>query len=187
VEHSTRELLKDRLTTNMEQHQTAIDLAFPTNEPRFVVANAVFLNILRRGYRQAIAMLDLISPFNILMTSAGVRKASAWDKICTYLKAIVNRITKVRTISTDLTPEAMLFCMMKATKLLDQFSHHDWIWHPDVSAAMIIAAMQRDSKLIADAIATLKKEETLFATKEDGVKVEKVIAELKRKNPNWNT
>ena len=60
-----------------------------------------------------------------MITQAGVAKLAAWDKICTYLKAICDRVTKVHTISTDLSPEAMLFGMMKATELLDQFDQHD--------------------------------------------------------------
>jgi len=63
VEHSTHALVKATLKKNMTKHQVAIDFAFPRNQARFVVANnAVFLDILQRGYNQAVAMFDSITP-----------------------------------------------------------------------------------------------------------------------------
>jgi len=50
----------------------------------------------------------------------------------------------------------------------------------------ILAAMQRDGKAVSEAISELQGSEEKYATKEEVGKVEKMITELKRKNPSLN-
>ena len=76
AEYSTHSRIKAQLTANMEMHQTTIDLTFPADQPRSAKHNAVFTNILRRGYAQANGMFNSIRPVNKLITTGGGPRGS---------------------------------------------------------------------------------------------------------------
>ena len=75
-----------------------------------------------RGYDQAVGFLDLLVPFYNLLSGAGISPKVAWnDKMLTYVTAVWERIHLVRTITSEQSSAAMIFGMMKATNLLDEY------------------------------------------------------------------
>ena len=62
----------------------------------------------------------------------------------TYTMSIFQQVHRVCTLTIDETSEAMLFGIMWATDLLDQYAKSEWVCHPDVSAAMVLASLQKD-------------------------------------------
>lgn len=83
----------------------------------------------------------------------------------------------------------MIFGMMKATDMLDEYDLLDWIRHSDISSAMIIAALEKGDGS-SDLVDRLKKlEDREEFKKGDAKRVETFTSEwanFKRKNPTWN-
>ena len=62
----------------------------------------------------------------------------------TYTMSIFQQFHRVRTLTTDETSEAVLFGIMQATDLLEEYAKSEWVCHPDVSTAMVLASLQKD-------------------------------------------
>ena len=62
----------------------------------------------------------------------------------TYTMSFFQQVHRVRTLTTEETPEAMLFGIVQTTDLLDEYAKSEWVCHPDVSAAMVLASIQKD-------------------------------------------
>jgi hypothetical protein len=189
-EHSTRNSYKDRLSANQEIHQRAIDEEFPPDQVIHSKTNAIFSAILRKGYYQAVGFLDSLMPFYKLLTGAGLTKAEAWDnKILTYAMSVFASVHRVRTVTSETKTHTMMFGVMRATELLEEYTKAGWIRHSSVSAAMVFASLQKDGKgkadsgkLLADVIAEHKL--TKAATKA----VTDELRTLKTKNAGtWKT
>ena len=81
-----------------------------------------------------------------------------------------------------------LFGVLKAIELLDEFAEMDWIRHPDLSSALVIAALQKDGKQVQEAMALYKKQSGKISSNEVKInKLEQELKGLKAKNPSWNT
>ena len=88
----------------------------------------------------------------------------------------------------------MLFGIMRATELLDEYSKAEWVTHPSVSAAMVLASLQKDGKgkcVVAGTVAEhTTKLASLFDTtvslKASCKSVQEELKALKNKNPNLN-
>ena len=123
-----------------------------------------------------------------MMTNAGLGTAEAWKKVLTYATAVFKRVHAVRTITSVMTDGARLFGMLKSIDLLDAFSKAEWIRHPDLSSALVIAALQKDGKAVQEAMALLNKHVgTISSNKTKINKLEQELKDLKGKNPSWNT
>ena len=185
MEHSTLKTYELKLEANMHMHKAALDNEFPPGLPKHARLNAIFTDILMRGYHQATGLLHSIAPFYRLMLSAGLTSAQAWSsKTLTYLRAVFDRIHSVRSLSSEKNAASMLFGMMRATELLDTYGQLEWVRHPDISSAMIISALQRDMLLSEK---DLKK---MLKNIDDNMKGWQAqrdeIARLKKLNNNWN-
>jgi hypothetical protein len=189
VEHSTKGFLKRRLRENMPKHQSAIDAAYPPDQPQHSRSNAIFSDILRRGFYQADGFLEAIVPFYNLMTGANAGAKDAWDnKMLTFVLEVWERVQAVRTVTSESTSASMIFGIMKATDLLDRYSELGWIRHPDVSSALVIASLQRDGKGNKSSADKLGELATAVATNKTAwTDIKEELKQLKRKNPTWNT
>ena len=112
----------------------------------------------------------------------------AWnDKMLTYVTAVWERIHSVRTITSEQTAGSMIFGMMKATDLLDEYGKLEWIRHSDVSAAMVITSLQRDGQGNSNTTAKLAEHTSSIAANKDGwMAVRDRLKKLETKNPTWN-
>ena len=114
--------------------------------------------------------------------------AKAWKKVLTYATAVFKRVHAVHTITSVMTDGARLFGVLKSIELLDAFAEAEWIRHPDLSSALVIAALQKDGKQVQEAMALLTKNVgTIDRNKTRITKVEQKLRDLKAKNPSWNT
>ena len=81
----------------------------------------------------------------------------------------------------------MLYGMLKATVLLEGYVAVQWIRHPDVSSSLVIASLQREGKLMDEAV---KKFEEQLKKLDDVDKLskknERGLKDLYQKNPNLN-
>ena len=189
IDHSTRATLLRKLRNNKIMHQSAIDEEFPPDQSQHMRMNLIFSDILGRGYDQAVGFLNSLIPFYNLLSGAGVSDKVAWDdKMLTYVTAVWERIHSVRTITSEQSPAAMIFGMMKATDLLDEYGKLDWIHHSDVAAAMVITSLQRDGKGNAKANTKLTEHATAIVNNKDGwMAVRDRLKKLEQKNPTWNS
>ena len=55
---------------------------------------------------------------------------------------------EVWTTSSLLIDGAMLYGMLVASELLDAFADLHWIRHPNVSSALVVAALQKDAQAV---------------------------------------
>jgi len=133
----------NNLRNNRDRTQQSINARFPSHEPKSARPNAVLSEILRMGYFQAVGFLQSLLPFSKMMTKAGLSPEVAWTKCLTYALAVFERIHEVRTTALLHTPGSMLYGMMRATRLLQTYTEIGWIRHPDVSSALVMAALQR--------------------------------------------
>jgi hypothetical protein len=177
-ENSPKADMLSALSHNRDQHQAAIDLRFPADQPKFAKAHAIASAILRLGYFQAVGFIDSILPFNKMMVDAGLDEPNSWLKCLTYARAVCYRIFEVRTISKDRTVGAMIFGMMNATVLLEGYGTLGWIRHPDVSSALVVASLQREGKKASGKQVDLNKSNIQ--------KLEERFKKLEDKNPSLN-
>ena len=176
------------LEVNRGRFEQGIDFAFPPDQPGQAKANAVFSHILRKGYNQAKSFLESLLPFHKMMTNAGLSESEAWKKVLTYVTAVFMRVGQVRTITMAMNDGTRLFGVFKAIELLDEFADMAWIRHPDLSSALVIAALQKDGKQVQEAMALLKKQSGDVSSNKVKVnKLEQELRNLKAKNPSWNT
>ena len=113
----------DKLEHNQGQYQAAIDAEFPPNQTKNIKPNAIFSWILRKGYNQARSFLNSIEPFYTMLMNAGLGADESWKKCFAYVKAVFQRLFQVRYVSKNLTPGAMLYGMLRATVLLDEYEY----------------------------------------------------------------
>ena len=147
IEHSTRANWKGKLSTNQETHQQAIDEEFPPDQVLHSKTNAILSAILRKGYTQAVGLLDSLIPFNKLLTGAGLSAGEAWDnKVLTYSMSVFKNVHRARTITSERKTHSRLCGVMRATELLEEYAKAGWIRHSSVSAAMVFASLQKDGK-----------------------------------------
>ena len=176
------------LDINRGRFEQGIDFAFPADQPGQAKANAVFSYVLRKGYNQSKSFLESLLPFNKMMTNAGLTPDEAWLKVLIYVTAVFRRVHAVRTITVTMTDGARLFGVLKAIELLDEFADAEWIRHPDLSSALVLAALQKDGKSVQEAMTLFKRHEhTINQNKSRVAKVENELKDLKGKNPSWNT
>ena len=71
--------------------------------------------------------------------------------------SVFQRIHCIQTLTTEENPEAMLFGITQATDLLDEYAKSEWVCHPDVSAAMVLASLQKDGLGIITVAGTVAK------------------------------
>ncbi len=69
-EHSTKTEMVSKLQVLRAQAQVAIDLKFPANKVEHVKTHAVASYVLRKGFYQAVGLLDSFLPFYDMMHNA---------------------------------------------------------------------------------------------------------------------
>jgi hypothetical protein len=176
------------LEHNRDKFQAGIDMMFPPDHPGQAKTNAVFSHVLRKGYSQAKSFLESLMPFSKMMTQAGLSEEEGWQKVLTYVTAVCKRVKEVRTTVNIKHDGARLYGMLLSLDLLDAFSDLDWIRHPDVSSALVVAALQKDGKAVQEALALLAKHVTQINTnKNKTYQLETELKNLKRLNPNLKT
>ena len=153
AEYSAKGNMLSSLSNNRNRHQAALDLRFPSDQPKHAKAHAVFSAILRLGYFQAVGFLESLLPFNKMMEQSGMSPGESWKKCLTYARAVFTRIHEVRTVSTEHTAGSMLYGMMRVTRMLESYGELGWIRHPDVSSALVVAALQKDGKGLSETVA----------------------------------
>ena len=87
-----------------------------------------------------------------MMTQAGLSEAEAWLKCLTYARAVFTHVHEVHTVSSVHSVGSMLFGMMRSTVLLQAYGELGWIRHPDVSSALVVAALQKEGKAVTEAL-----------------------------------
>ena len=176
------------LERNRDKFQAAIDYTFPPDKTGHAKTHVVFSHILRKGYIQARSFLESFLPFDKMLTKAGIKSDKAWQKVLTYTTAVCKRVAEVRTVSAVLNEGVMLYGMLLATDLLDAFCDLDWIRHPDVSSALVLAALQRDASAVDEAMEVLRKNVPQISNNKSRIgKLETEYNTLKRLNPSLKT
>ena len=176
---------KKSLQTNMLRRQREIDLTFPQDQVNTVQSHAVFSEILQKGHHQAVTFLESLLPFHDTLLEAGIDSKSGWnDQILTYVKAVGDRVHTARTLLREGTPASMLMGMFRATKMLDRYAELDFVSHPDVAMALVLAALSREGKSAGEALAKARAAEKLVGEQERRLDaLEKDNSKLKNKNP----
>ena len=78
--------------------------------------------------------------------------------------------------------------MLLATQLLEGFAALGWIFHPDVSLALVVASLQKDEKSADEALKSFKHENMLVLTNKNQIaNLQTELRNLESKNPNLNT
>ena len=183
-EFSPKDDMLRTLKINRDRVQESIDARFPRNKSNHTKINAVLSDILRLGYFQAVGFLESLLPFNKMMRQAGLSEEEAWGKCLTYAGAVFTRIYEVRTVASVRTIGSMLYGMMRATKLLQSYGELGWIRHPDVSSALVVAALQKDGRSRSEDLAKLKLKDPQVGTNKNDItalkdKLKQVISKNK--------
>jgi hypothetical protein len=187
LEYSSVDHMLDMLEQNRTQYQQAINARFPPDQAKHAKTHAIAAEILLQGYWQACGFLKSLVPFYEMMTGAGLKKDDAWSKCLTYARAVFEHIYEVRSTSADKTPGAMIHGMLRATQMLQSYMELGWIRHPDVSSALVVAALQMEGKAVEGALKKDKVKSDQINTNKDGMeKLAKQMKALKDKNPNLN-
>ena len=188
LETGTKANILQALSTNRERRQTAINSRFPPDQPKHTKSHAICSEILRKGYFQAVGLVESMLPFYKMMTGAGLGSKEAWDnKECTYLKAVFRRVYEVRTVSTKQSIGAMIYGMLRATNLLDDYTALDWIRHPDVSSALVVASLQREGKQLTTVVSEFRQDKATIKKNKDGVEsLKEDWKKFKNKNQSLN-
>ena len=188
LETGTKANILQALSTNRERRQTAINSRFPPDQPKHTKSHAICSEILRKGYFQAVGLVESMLPFYKMMTGAGLGSKEAWDnKECTYLKAVFRRVYEVRTVSTEQSIGAMIYGMLRATNLLDDYTALDWIRHPDVSSALVVASLQREGKQLTTVVSEFRQDKATIKKNKDGVEsLKEDWKKFKNKNQSLN-
>ena len=80
----------------------------------------------------------------------------------------------------------MIFGIMKATELLDGYGKLEWIRHPDISSAMIIASLQRDGRGSTRITSIVTELQASIRANTTGWQAQRAeIARLKGLNTGW--
>ena len=188
AEFSSKTEFLATLSTNRERHQQSIDGRFPRDQPKHAKTNAVFSAMCRLGYFQAVGFLESLLPFHKMMHQAGLSDEEAWTKCLTYARAVFARVYEVRTTSSQHTVGSMLYGMMRATQLLQGYGELGWIRHPDVSSALVVAALQKEGKAVTEALSKAKiKDPQVTSNKTSITSLDAKLKDLIRKNPTLNT
>jgi len=176
---------KKLLQTNMMQRQRELDLVFPVDHPRTAQTHSVFSEILQKGNYQAVAFLESLLPFHDTLVEAGIESKTGWnDQILTYVKAVGDRVQTTRSILREGTPASMLMGMFRATKMLDRYVELDFVSHPDVAMALVLAALSREGKSAGEALSKAKAaEKTVGEYDKRLAALENDNSKLKSKNP----
>ena len=187
LEYSSQEHMLDMLEHNRTQYQQALTARFPPDQPKHAKTHAIAAEILLQGYWQACGFLKSLIPFYEMMTGAGLKKDDAWAKCLTYSRAVFEHVYEVRSTSADKTPGAMIHGMLRSTQMLQSYMELGWIRHPDVSSALVVAALQMEGKSVDAALVKDRaKTEQITANKDNVLKIANQIKALKEKNPNLN-
>ena len=134
-------------------------------------------------------------PFYKLLAMAGLPATEAWgNKMLTFTMSIFETTHRVRTITSEGAAHTMLFGIMRATELLDEYAKAEWVKHPSVSAAMVLASLQKDGKGKSVVSGTVAEHTTKIASLFDSAaslkasckSVQEELKSLKNKNPNLN-
>ena len=188
AEFSAKAQMLSTLATNRDRHQRSIDARFPRDQAKHVKPNAVFSALLRLGYFQAVGFLESLLPFHKMMTEAGLGMEEAWGKCLTYARAVFVRVYEVRTVASVHTVGSMLYGMMRATQMLQAYGELGWIRHPDVSSALVVAALQKEGKAVSEALAKARTKDPQVASNKSNISsLDSKLKELIRKNPSLNT
>ena len=176
---------KKTLQTNLTRRQRELDLTFPPDQVGTVQTHAVFSEILQKGNHQAVTFLESLLPFHDTLVEAGIESKVGWnDQILTYVKAVGDRVHTVRTVLHEGTPASIMMGMFRATKMLERYAELDFVSHPDVAMALVLAALSREGKSAGAALTKAKAAEKLVGDCEKRVDaLEKDNTKLKNKNP----
>ena len=187
LEYSSLEHMLSMLEHNRTQYQQSLTARFPPDQPKHAKTHAIAAEILLQGYWQGCGFLKSLIPFYEMMTGAGLKKDDAWSKCLTYSRAVFEHIYEVRSTSADKTPGAMIHGMLRSTQMLQSYMELGWIRHPDVSSALVVAALQMEGKAVDAALAKDKvKTDQINNNKDNVLKVTNQIKALKDKNPSLN-
>ena len=140
-----------------------MDVEFLPDQPQHAQSHPVFSAIIRRGYYQAIGFLNAIMPFCKLLALAGLPDTKAWgNKMLTFTMSIFETTNRVRTITSEGAAYTMLFGIIRTTELLDEYANAEWVKHLSVSAAMVLASLQKDGKGKSAVASTVAEPTTKF-------------------------
>jgi hypothetical protein len=185
VDASTFQMIKTKIHTNRDNRQRDIDMHLPPGEASTAPYHAVFSEVLRLGSAQVLAFADSLKTMYTTLLKAGFSDKNAWDRVLTYVKSVFENVHKVRTLVKSHTPGSMLMGMFKATLLLEEYRKLEFVRHPYVSSALVIASMQREGKQLGEA---LKQLEGYFKTITNNSaalsRLEAIIQKLQTKNPD---
>ena len=112
----------------------------------------------------------------------------------TFTMSIFETTHRVRTITSEGAAHTMLFGIMRATELLDEYLKAEWVNHPSVLSAMVLASLQKDGKGKSVVAGTVAEHTTKLASlfnstvslKVSCKSIQEELKALKNKNPNLN-
>ena len=184
TQDSPHERFKRVIQQNHDRMKSSIDVEFPPDQPNWAKANMILSWVLSNGRNQAVSFLDSFDPFFKMMHQAGLTESDSWEKCLIFVKAVFTRISEVRGVTHRPTPGSMLYGMLRATSLLQEYVEVDWIRHAEVASALVIAALEKEGHVVKEALAAIKDDVGQIGknTKEI-TKLNKKFEELYRKNP----
>ena len=122
------------------------------------------------------------------MTQARISEQEAWLKCLTYTRAVFTRIHEVRTVASVHKLGSMLFDMMRTTVLLQAYGELGCICHPDVSSALVVAALQKEGNAVINALTKPKTKDPYVATNEMTISTLSTnLNNLMSNNLSWKT
>ena len=176
------------LERNRDKFQASVDFTFPADQSKHAKTHAVFSHVLGKGYIQARSFLESFLPFYKMLMETGLSQKKAWQKVLTYATAVFKRVSEVRTVSSVVNDGVMLYGMLASTTLLDAFCDLDWIRHPDVSSALVLAALQRDGSGSEEVMTMVKKHLVQISTNQGNIaKLTADMVAIKKLNPSLKT
>ena len=156
--HGTYASYKKSLETNRVKRQNQINAAFPPNQSKMIMPNAVFSEILRKGHDHAVCWLDAFDPFYTTLTATGIAPDNAWNsKLLHMVKLVDVHVQRERTLMPEPTPGAMIHGMMRASLLLDDYCKKGICQHSDIANSLVMAALEREGSQVQVAMDKMAK------------------------------
>lgn len=183
--------MMDGIEKTYEMMQKQVDTEFPIRQ--FGRANTTDRKIHtiisdhnRMGYRQATAFIESLLPIYRTFLQGGLTMADSWERTRIYVVEFITSIQESRLISIEATSAAaMIWGSFKATDLAEEFKRQKFIEHPKVVSILALTSIEREGKLVADAVAAAKGDKEAIAKLDKCLQgIETQLKTLKTKNPD---
>ncbi len=112
------------------------------------------------------------------MKTGGLSDEEAWNCVLVYSKALFEDIKTVRALSAERSCSAMIWGSFRTAELLAGYVRLRWLHHPQVLSILALTSMQREGKMLVDALSALGS----VADEVKGVKED--INQLKKSKPS---